>query len=252
MAKKKEDDTLFGAKILKHPDKEDIVRMLTNGESIRKVAAYLKKSYPRSPNLWISEPTLQQFRKKHLNLDGQVLKDIQETTKEEKQKIREQLHNSQIQSTSAYKDKLNQIVDKRLDVANKIVQMDSIVSDRIEHWYNLIKSGEEVPSKADQELRKFVQQQMEILTSYKKLIEGMADKRVDYNINVNILNDQITIMRDAIKEVIAEELGTERAVLFMDKLHKRLKKTAYTYVEPDAVEVVNLEELKALGATSGN
>jgi len=32
-------------KILKHPDKEEIIRMLNDGESVRTISAYFKKKY---------------------------------------------------------------------------------------------------------------------------------------------------------------------------------------------------------------
>ena len=39
-----------------------------------------------------------------------------------------------------------------------------------------------------------------VLGQYKKLVEGMADKTIDYNVNINVLNDQLNIIRDVIKK----------------------------------------------------
>ena len=64
-------------KILKHPDKEDIIRMLSDGESVRGIEAKLKEKYSNNKALWLSSVTLQKFRKDNLNLYGRVLKDIQ-------------------------------------------------------------------------------------------------------------------------------------------------------------------------------
>jgi hypothetical protein len=231
-------------KILKHPDKEEIIRRLNDGESIRAVEMYLKKLYPRSPHLRLSGPTIQNFRKNNLNLEGKVLKDLQENGKEQKKQIEEQIVQRQLEQTNAYQDKINKIANNHLDVSSRLIQLDSIVGDRIEYYYNLSKSGEEVSNKADQELRKFIDQQILLLGQYKKLVEGMADKTIDYNINVNILNDQVNVMRDAIRELIAEELGIDGAVSFMDKLQKRLKQTSYKYRAPEEVETINLEETR--------
>lgn len=232
-----------GKKILRHQDKEEILRLLNDGESVRNISAMLKKRYPKSRHLWLSTPTLQDFRKNNLNLEGQVLKDIQEAGKVQKRQIEEKILQQQLQATNAYQEKVNKIANSHLDVSQKIIQLDSIVGDRIEYWYNLGKSGEEIPAKADHELRKFIDQQILLLGQYKKLVEGMADKTIDYNINVNILNDQISIIRDAIMQTIAEELGAEKAISFMDKLNRKLKQTSYRAQELTA-ETIDLKELK--------
>ena len=88
-----------GKKILRHPDKEEIIRMLNDGESVRAINAHFKKKYPRNKSLWISTVTLQEFRKTNLNLEGRVLKDIQEAGKIQKRQIEEKLLQQQSQST---------------------------------------------------------------------------------------------------------------------------------------------------------
>lgn len=213
-------------KILKHPDKEEVIRLLNEGESVRNIETHFKKKYPNNKSLWLSTVTLQKFRKENLNLEGKVLKDIQEAREVQNRMIEEQMLQKSLEASNAYKDKINQIADQHLNVATKIINLNAIVEDKIEYWYNVAKSGEEIPAKADRELRKFIDQQVIILQQYKKLVEGMADKTVDYNVNITVVNDQITAIRDVIREIIAE-LGTEKAMMFMDKLNKKLNQTSY-------------------------
>ena len=63
-------------KVLRHPDKEEIIKMLLNGESVKEVERWIKKKHPRSKRLQISYMTLQKFRAENLNLKGDVLDDI--------------------------------------------------------------------------------------------------------------------------------------------------------------------------------
>lgn len=231
-------------KILKHPDKEEIIRKLNNGESVRGVEAWLKDKYPNSKNMWITSVTLQAFRKDKLNLEGKVLKDIQEAKEVEKRHIAAQVQQQQLEATNAYQEKIAEIANTQLDVHTQIAQLNAIVEKRIEHWYNLVASGEALPAKADAELRKYIEQQINILHQYKKLVEGMADKTIDYNVNVTVLNDQISLIRDAIRDTIAE-LGTEKAMIFMDKLNRRLSQTSY---RPNGPEPVNLKQLQTIEA----
>lgn len=217
---------IMSKKIMKHCDKEDIIRKLNDGESVRAVEGWLKEKYPTNKNMWVTSVTLQTFRKDKLNLEGKVLKDIQEAKEVENRKITETMHQRQLEATNAYQDKINEIAETQLDVHTQIAQLNAVVESRIAYWYNMIASGEELPAKADTELRKYIDQQVSILQQYKKLVEGMADKTIDYNVNITVFNDQIHLIRKAIRDTIAE-LGTEQAMIFMDNLNKRLGETSY-------------------------
>ena len=213
-------------KILNHPDKEDIIRMLTDGESVRNIEAKLKAKHPNNKSLWLSSVTLQKIRKDSLNLDGKVLKDIQEAAQIQKRQIEATIQQRQLQATDAYKKKISKIADSKLDVSRKIMELDAIIGSRMEYWYNIVASGEETAAKGDNELRKFMAQQMELLGQYKKFVEGMADKTIDHNINVTVMNDQIAIIRDTIRECMAE-FGPDKAMLFMERLNKRFNSISY-------------------------
>jgi len=239
----------MSSKILRHPDKEDIISKLNTGESVRAIETYFKNKYPNNKNLWLSTVTLQKFRKENLNLNGKVLNDIKEAREKQNRIIEQQLVEKQLQATNAYQDKISQIATQHLNVADKILQVQSLVDDRIEYWYNVSKSGEELPAKADRELRKYIDQQVLILQQYKKLVEGMADKTVDYNINVTVMNDHIVAIRDAIKEVILE-LGPEQASLFMEKISKKLNQTSYRPKELS--KPIDLKQLSDIEFTLDN
>ena len=210
-------------KVLSHPDKEEITSRLLEGDGVREVAKWLASKYARSSKfLKISVPTLQDYRKGVLGIEGEVLKGIQTARKAKDMELEAGYINAAAKSTNAYKDKLEQIADRTLDVATRIIQMDAIVGDRIEHWFNLIKSGEALPESADYELRKFVDQQLQVLVQYRKLVEGMADKRIDYNVNVTVMNEQVHELQSAVVDLIREEMGPEKAIDFMEKLSNRL------------------------------
>jgi len=228
-------------KILKHPDKEEIIEMLNNGESVRGVEAKLKEKYPNNKGLWLSSVTLQKFRKDHLQLEGRVLKDIQEAGRVQKQMVEEQDRQKQLEASDAYNRKLNEIVDSKLDVARKILELDKIIETRMEYWFNAVASGEESASKGDKELRQFMDRQMNLLAQYKKFVEGLADKTIDHNVNITVFNDQIAVIRDVIRECIAD-FEPERAMLFLEKLNEKMANTTY---RPQALpEPVKLEDLQ--------
>lgn len=228
-------------KILRHPDKETIIEMLNNGESVRGIEDKLKKKYPNNKTLWLSSVTLQHFRKNNLQLEGKVLKDIQEAGKAQQQQLEELDKQKQLENSDAYNKKINEIASTKLDVARKILQLDMVIESRMEYWFNAVASGNEQASKGDKELRQFMDRQMALLAQYKKFVEGLADKTIDHNINITVFNDQVAIIRDVIKECIAG-FEPEIAALFMDRLNKKLALTSYR--PQDAVEPVRLKDLQ--------
>jgi hypothetical protein len=231
-------------KILKHPDKETIIKMLNDGESVRKVAAWTKEKYPTNKALHLSTVTLQKFRKENLQLEGKVLKDIQEAAVVQQRALEEKQREAQLVETSAYQEKINEIADTHLDVAKKILQLDTIIETRMEYWYNAILSGEAASGPADKEIRGYMDRQMALLQQYKKFIEGMADKTIEHNVNVTVMNEQIAMIRDVIRDVISE-FNPDLAMIFIEKLNSKLNSLEYT---PQKVEVVDGKELKAIEA----
>lgn len=231
-------------KILNHPKKEEIIRRLNDGESIRKTCAWLKEKYPNNKKLQLSTVTIQNFRKKNLQLDGKVLKDIQEATVVQNRAIDEQQKQAQLETTSAYQDKINSIADTHLDVAKKILQLDSIIESRIEYWFNSIGTGDATPQQADKELRQYMDRQMAMLQQYKKFIEGMADHTIEHNVNVTVMNEQITMIRDVIREIIVE-FNPDLAMRFMEKLNNKMNGLEYLPQISDGVSGKELKEIEA-------
>src|SRR5271157_2048081 len=135
----------MSSKILNHPEKEFIITSLNGGMSVRELEAKLKEKYADNKKLWLSSVTLQAFRKKYLKLDGKVLKDLQETGRAQQQVAEEQHRQQQLAQSDAYNKKLHEIVDTKLDVAKKILQLDKVIDSRIEYWYNAVASGEAKP-----------------------------------------------------------------------------------------------------------
>ena len=236
------------SKIFKHPDKDEIIRRLNDGGSIRKTSTWLKEKHPNNKSLHISTVSLQKFRKENLQLDGKVLKDIQEAASTQIRHVDEQQRLAELESTSAYQDKINEIADTHLDVTRKIMQLDKIIDGRMEYWFNAIGEGDATPQQADKELRQYMDRQMALLQQYKKFVEGVADQTIEHNVNVTVINEQIGVIRDIIREVM-NELSPDLAMLFIEKLNNKLGDTKYLQ-EPseevskkalDAIEVQVLE-----------
>lgn len=211
-------------KILKHPDKKLIIEKLIKGESTREVESWLKEKYPDQSRLHITYMTLQKFRKDNLDLHGDVLEDIKtkraeivsEQTEEEKKEL--------LLNSSAYRDKINQIADTELNVTKRMLELDAIIQTRLEYYYNILMSGGSF--KEDKLFLEYINTMRSLLQDWKKYIEGFADKRVENNISVTIVNQQINILKTAISETL-QELDPSYTNLFLDKLNDKIDEIQY-------------------------
>ena len=66
------------SKVIRHPDKEEIIKRLLAGESTREIEASLKAKYnkPEDRRYHVSYMTLQKFRSEELNLKKNIIDDI--------------------------------------------------------------------------------------------------------------------------------------------------------------------------------
>lgn len=230
-------------KVLRHPEKEEIISKLLQGESVKQVEAWLKKKHPRTKRLHISWMTLQKFRKEYLNLEGEALNQIKEArqkfTKDSKALERQAI----VASSNAYQEKLAEILDDEIDVTRKMLEMEKIISSRIEYYFNSLNSGANL-----REERVFIElltQQRELLRDWKKYVERVADQTVDHNINITVVNEQLTVLKGIVFEVL-KELDPALIPVFVEKLNSKMIDTQYgndkylNYVEPE-VKIIDVD-----------
>ena len=161
-------------KVLRHPEKEEIISKLLQGESVKQVSAWLKKKHPKTSRLHITYMTLQKFRKEYLNLEGEALEQIKDARKNFASDSKAIEKRALIMGSNAYQEKLAEILDDEIDVTRKMLEMEKIISSRIEYYFNALNNGSGL-----REERVFIElltQQRELLRDWKKYVEGFADQ----------------------------------------------------------------------------
>mgnify|MGYP001163615423 CR=1 FL=1 len=215
----------MSSKILRHPNKSEIVEKLISGESTREVESWLKEKYPSKKAFHISYMTLQKFRKEELQLKGDVLDDIkskrQEIVSREEQKEKAEL----IYKSKSYREKIEEIANTELDITRKLLELDSIVETRIEYYYNILQNGGSF--KDDKMFLEYINTMRSLMQDWKKYIEGFTDQRIENNnINITIVNQQVNILKSAILETL-EGIDPSHTTLFLDNLSNRLNSLDY-------------------------
>jgi len=206
-------------KILNHPDKEDIIKMLLEGDSVKQVEGWLKNKYPRTRRLHISYMTLQKFRGEHLNLKGEVLDDIKNKRIQVDKEATEAEARMIIKASSSYQQKIEQIASSELDVAKRLVEMDSLINSRIEYYYNLLQEGGSL--REDKIFIEYINAMKNIMQDWKKYIEGVADKKIEHNINISVVNEQARILKEVVLDVL-QELSPDLVPVFVNNLELKM------------------------------
>jgi len=224
-------------KILNHPDKEELIKKLLEGDSVKEVERWLKEKYPRTRRLHISYMTLQKFRGEHLNLKGEVLDDIKHRRGEIDKEATEAEARMIVKASSSYQQKLEEIASTELDVTRRLLEMDSLINSRIEYYYNLLQQGGSL--REDKIFIEYINTMKALMQDWKKYIEGVADKKIEHNINISVVNEQARILKESVLEVL-QELSPDLVTVFVERLDfktKQLNGTESDYIKGDIIDV---------------
>ncbi len=226
-----------GNKVLNHPEREDIIKKLVNGESVKEVEKWLRKKHPRTNRLQISYATLQKFRKDHLHIEGDVLDKIKQAKKEQTLESGELETKAIIAASSAYQDKINEIVSNELDSNKKLLEMSALITSRMEYYFNSLNDGTNIQK--DRMFLDLIGAQRGLVQDWKKYVEGVADQKIEHNININVINEQVTVLKSIVFEVL-QEMSPELIPIFVEKMNSKLENTKYGTPKYDSYQQIGV------------
>lgn len=210
------------SKVIRHPDKEEIIRRLLAGESTREIETYLKEKYhkPTEKRYHISYMTLQKFRSEELNIKRDVLNDIKNRRNNDELVAFDHQVRAVVQNSSAYQDKLNEIVGNEMDMSRRLLEMEKLIASRMEFYYNQLVSGT-FDKDGETIFISYLNSMRSVMQDYKKYIEGFADKKIDHNINISVVDDQLKIMKEVVVDVL-RDMDPNLVLVFMEKINTKM------------------------------
>lgn len=237
----------FG-KILSHPDLDQIISRLVNGDSVREIESWLKSKY-LSKEKHISHNNLDAFRREHLNMSGNFVDDIRQKVNEQrKEEINEDLKNI-VKKNKTYSEKMEEFVDTQIDLKKKIYQFMSVMETRFGQLYDMTQNN---PSnmKPDRYMIEYITKMLDMIREIKK-IEGAPDQVIQHNVAIQAIDQQTFIFQEAITQAI-QELPLDIASKVIDKINTKLNLLKspeqptylYTQKEVDKVEKIAAPILK--------
>lgn len=233
-------------KILTHPSRTKIVRMLKQGLGVREVAKRIREMHPDDKKLHLTPGTLQKFRKEKLDLDAEAIKMLKDAEKD-KQEIREaRKEDSQLRGMPVYREVLQKALDAHVDIRQSLANIEALVSARIEAIFD---KGSNISTNEDANLQKYFSTYITTIERWAKYIDKIADQTIEANVNVTVIEDQMAVIRECIRETLME-VNPELAVRFFEKLEKRLSTLSYRPQPPGSFSEIR-QEVKVLSADVG-
>jgi hypothetical protein len=210
-------------KIYNHPDREEIISKLTLGVNAEEVHGWLSEKYAAvgDKKLIFSVKVLKQFKDEYLDIYKQMRDDFALARQAQENIIQDM--QASVQNNSAYRSKLNEYIDKEIDIKTMVKNMVLAIEDRASQVFDTIQKN---PNniKLDYVLINWFNSLTMILEKYDQIINGSPDKIIQQNhINIQILDQHIGVFHKVIREVISR-LDYDTSLLFVEILNEELKK----------------------------
>ena len=102
--------------------------------------------------------------------------------------------------------------------------MEKLISARMEYYFNIVSAGGNMHN--DKILLEYINSMRSILADWKKYVEGVADKTIEHNVNIQVVDTQVKVLKEAMFEVL-KEMDPQLILVFMDKLNKKMQMLNY-------------------------
>lgn len=212
-------------KILLHPDRLLIGRMLKQGDSVRFIEETLAEKYPGDFSKKISYMTLQAYRKEFLNIDKEAIAQLKKEEEEKITKKEEASIDRQMKNLPTYKEALAEAKDEHVNIRQTLKSLEVLINRRTEYLFDLAQQGK-VTAKQEENLLGYMGKMLEVLEKWGKYVEKIADKTIQTDVNITVVQDQAFLIREAILETL-DEVIPDLKIKFLENLNKKLDNTIY-------------------------
>lgn len=206
---------------INHPDCDEIISKLTLGISCPDIAEWLESKYKGvdDPGLKISVSELKRFKSEYVNPQKQLKKDVAAVKNKANQEDEIELA---VKNSSAYKEAVEQLATGELNIKNMLVNMILAIETRAAQLFDQIQENPQ-NTRTDRTLIEYFDKLGIAIERYHKIVFNVPDQVIQHNVTVQYMDQQVTLIQDAIKEVLAE-LDTETSMRVVELLNKKMSK----------------------------
>jgi hypothetical protein len=208
------------AKILNHPDRDKIVTKLSSGDTAKQVFDWLKEKYAINKTNHISISTLEEFRRKYLNINSSILEDVKTKLLEQQQEELDKKIIKEVKRNKTYDEKLTEFIDDQVDWKKRLLGFLNVVETRFGQLYDKTQTNPD-NYKPDYVMIQWMDKILKIVEDIRK-VEGAPDQVIQHNVTVQAIDEQAAIFQQAIQKTIAE-LDLNTASILIDKLNNNIE-----------------------------
>lgn len=234
-------------KFLEHPDKNEIITKLVNNLPAEEISAWLASKYSSisERKLVFSDKDLIEFKEEYLDMYHNIKEDIILLKNSGGLAQEEEIFKS-IKNNKTYRQRLNELTDKEIDLKKTIAGVLTAMESRIEQMYDYIQSN---PSnfKLDSRMIEWFNAFTNMIEKYNKIVNEAPDKVVQHNVTVQVLDQQINVFYDIILEILSDmdyEASLKFMQLFNDKMSGVKSNFEFPEVKPVDERIADVKMLK--------
>lgn len=226
--------------ILSHPDHEEIVSRLVIGDSAKDIAQWLKIKYPEKEqkHLNLSSKSLQEYADKHIDLMGQIRKDIAAVKEDSTDPKIQKAISQSIINNKTYRERVMEYVNTEVDIKKMITELVLMCRDRMEQVFDRIQENP-TNMKGDYVLVKYFETLFVALEKFDKIVNNAPDQIIQHNVTVQAIDQHVALLQEAIRRTLAK-MDVDASMVFMDDLTEELRK-----LSPPAIKTPTIESREA-------
>src|SRR5260221_3714899 len=188
-------------RILQHPDKEEIVSKLVTGVKPKPIVDWLKLKYPEQnqTHLRLGQKVLKEFLDGNLDLYATIQSDVQSS----KNNTLDKDISLSLKNNKTYRERINEIANKEVDIKVMLVNMETLLRDRVEQVFDKIQQNPE-SLKPDYVLIKYLELMMNYAEKYDKIVNQSPDQIIQHNVSVQVMDQYVVLLQNCIRATLAQ------------------------------------------------
>lgn len=225
-----------GDSILTHPAKDEIDERLLAGEGVKSVEKWLKQKYARAPKYWVTYATLQEYRKRYLNLEGEILQEVKQERRALLNQKRKEVQIQKTKDSAIYHQTKRKLAEDLFDTQTEFLNIHDKIWERIRTL-----EAEQVKHLNDRVICDYIGQARQTLMDYNKLVENVEKRKSSaFDVDMEEIREQQKVLQQCIIEALQETVP-EAIPLFLDKLEEKLSTAELDEITSSKPKQINIQ-----------
>ena len=212
-------------KILDHPDKDEIISKLLIGISAKDINEWLAVKYTNvsEAKFVIAEKTLKTFQDNYLDVYSMIKADVANTQFALANGTSDQLQLA-VADNATYKSIMLAQASSELDIKKMLGSAIVAIETRCMQIFDQIQNDPTVVNTREERLHlEYFDRLGTMIEKYSKYVLGSPDQIIQHNVQVQHIDQHVSVLQDAIRETMAE-MDLETSLRFMEIFNEKMTK----------------------------